>query len=73
MSAALAFAWMGSDEARLNVVTCRAQPLGKLPCELPPSMPAANQQKFDVPRDPAKPLYPFGFGLSYRRSRSPIP
>jgi beta-glucosidase len=55
-----------SDQALLDVLTGRAAPEGKLPFELPASMEAVAAQKSDVPHDSRRPLYPFGFGRSYR-------
>lgn len=55
-----------SDAALLDVLFGKAKPEGKLPFELPSSMEAVRQQKEDVPYDSKKPLYRFGFGLSYR-------
>jgi beta-glucosidase len=55
-----------SDQALLDVLTGRAKPEGKLPFELPASMEAVAAQRTDVPYDSPRPLYPFGFGRSYR-------
>jgi len=55
-----------SDQALLDVLTGRAAPLGKLPFEIPASMEAVGAQRPDVPHDSPLPLYPFGFGRSYR-------
>jgi beta-glucosidase len=54
-----------SDAALLDVVTGRAKPAGQLPFELPSSMDAVRAQRSDLPYDSARPLYRFGFGLSY--------
>ncbi len=54
-----------SDAAVLDVIFGKAKPGGKLPLELPSSMEAVRNQKEDVPYDSKKPLYKFGFGLSY--------
>lgn len=54
-----------SDAALLDVLTGRAAPEGRLPFELPSSMEAVAAQRPDAPRDSARPLYPFGFGLRY--------
>jgi beta-glucosidase len=40
-------------------------PSAKLPFEMPLSMEAVRNQKEDVPYDSEKPLFPFGYGLSY--------
>jgi beta-glucosidase len=66
-AAALLGEYGASDEAMLDVIFGRAQPVGKLPFELPSSMEAVRKQKADVPYDSKDPLYPFGFGLSYTR------
>jgi beta-glucosidase len=66
-AAALLGDYGASDEAMLDVIFGRAQPVGKLPFELPSSMEAVRKQKADVPYDSKDPLYPFGFGLSYTR------
>jgi beta-glucosidase len=55
-----------NDEALLDVVFGKFNPQGKLPVEMPSSMEAVNSQKEDVPYDSEKPLFPFGFGLSYK-------
>src|SRR5712671_5574502 len=55
-----------SDAALLDVLTGRAKPQGRLPFELPSSMEAVAAQRSDVPHDSPRPLYPFGFGRSYR-------
>ncbi len=54
-----------SDAAVLDVVFGKYKPGGHLPIELPSSMEAVRDQKEDVPYDSKKPLYKFGFGLSY--------
>jgi beta-glucosidase len=54
-----------SDAAVMDVVFGLAKPEGKLPFELPSSMEAVYGQKEDLPYDSDKPLYPFGFGLTY--------
>jgi beta-glucosidase len=55
-----------SDEAVLNVIFGKVKPEGRLPFELPSSMDAVRNQKPDLPYDSENPLYPFGFGLSYK-------
>jgi beta-glucosidase len=54
-----------SDAAVLDVVFGKYKPGGHLPMELPSSMDAVSNQKEDLPYDSKKPLYKFGFGLSY--------
>ncbi|MEH0152782.1 glycoside hydrolase family 3 N-terminal domain-containing protein [Limibacter armeniacum] len=41
-------------------------PSGKLPIEIPSSMEAVENQLEDVPYDSKDPLYPFGFGITYK-------
>lgn len=53
------------DDAVLDVVFGEFNPVGRLPFELPSSMRAVEAQFEDVPHDSEKPLYDFGFGLSY--------
>jgi beta-glucosidase len=64
-SAALLANFGASDAAVLDVIFGRWQPSGKLPFELPSSMEAVQQQQEDVPYDSDRPLFPFGFGLTY--------
>jgi beta-glucosidase len=54
-----------NDEAVLDVVFGKFNPVGKLPVEMPSSMEAVRNQKEDVPYDSKAPLFPFGFGLHY--------
>jgi beta-glucosidase len=56
-----------SDEAVMQVIFGEAAPEGRLPFELPSSMEAVRTQRADVPFDSQNPLYPFGFGLSYKQ------
>jgi beta-glucosidase len=53
------------DSILLEAIFGRFSPTGKLPFEMPCSMDAVKAQKSDVPFDSVKPLFPFGFGLSY--------
>ncbi len=66
-SAALLAVFGASDAAVLDVVFGRFNPTARLPFELPSSMEAVRMQKEDLPYDFEKPLYPFGFGLSYTK------
>jgi beta-glucosidase len=54
------------DDALLDVIFGGFNPTGKLPFELPASMAAVKNQKEDVPFDSGNPLFPFGYGLSYK-------
>ncbi len=63
--AALVADFGASDDAVLDAVFGRYVPSGRLPFELPSSMRAVREQKPDVPFDSKRPLYPFGYGLSY--------
>jgi beta-glucosidase len=65
MAKALLAEYGASDTAVLEVLFGKAQPEGRLPFELPSSMEAVRNQKADVPHDSEKPLYRFGYGLSY--------
>jgi len=56
-----------SDKALLDVIFGDFNPEGKLPFELPSSMEAVRNQEEDMPYDSENPLYPFGFGLSYKQ------
>ena len=53
------------DNALLDVVFGRFNPVGKLPFDLPSSMEAVENQLEDVPFDTEDPLFKFGHGLSY--------
>ena len=65
MSGALVGTFGVSDEAMLDIVFGRHNPVGKLPFELPSSMAEVEAQLEDVPDDTANPLFPYGWGLSY--------
>ena len=54
-----------TDDAVLDVIFGRFNPVGKLPLEMPRTMEAVRTQKEDVPYDSEDPLFPFGHGLSY--------
>ncbi len=64
-SAALLANFGAEDDAILDVIYGRFNPVGKLPFEMPSSMQAVKEQKEDVPYDSKDPLFPFGHGLSY--------
>ena len=55
-----------SDKSVCEVLFGNAQPMGKLPFELPSSMEAVRGQKPDMPYDSVNPLFKFGFGLGYK-------
>ncbi len=65
ISGALVGTFGVSDEAMLDVVFGKHNPVGKLPFELPSSMAEVEAQLEDVPDDTANPLFPYGWGLSY--------
>ncbi|MCO6478004.1 MAG: glycoside hydrolase family 3 C-terminal domain-containing protein [Phaeodactylibacter sp.] len=54
-----------SDKNVCEVLFGNAEPVGKLPFELPSSMEAVRNQLTDVPYDSKDPLYEFGFSLKY--------
>ena len=61
------FAHFGtSDNILAKILFGDMHPGGKLPFELPSSMKAVKNQKEDVPKDSEDPLFPYGFGLSYK-------
>ncbi len=53
------------DNAVLDVIYGKFNPVGKMPFELPSSMEAVRNQLEDVPFDSENPLFGFGYGLSY--------
>ncbi len=55
-----------SDKSVCEVLFGDAQPMGKLPFELPSSMEAVRGQKPDMPYYSVNPLFKFGFGLGYK-------
>ena len=55
------------DDQLLALIDGKAQPSGHLPFELPSSIEAVREQKSDVPHDSRDPLFPFGFGLQYKK------
>ena len=56
-----------SDEVLADMIFGKYNPSGKLPFELPSSEEAVEKQLEDVPYDSEKPLYNFGYGLSYNK------
>ena len=56
-----------TDDQLLALLDGKAQPSGHLPFELPSSIEAVREQKSDVPHDSKDPLFPFGFGLQYKK------
>ncbi len=52
-----------SDAAVLDVITGKSKAQGKLPFELPSSWDAVLEQKEDLPKDSANPLFPYGAGI----------
>lgn len=54
-----------TDEAVLDVLFGKFNPIGKLPYEIPSSMEAVRNQLEDKPFDSANPAFAYGFGLSY--------
>ena len=57
------------NDAVLDIIFGNFNPSGKLPFEIPSSMEAVQNQKEDVPYDSEKPLFTFGFGLTYKTSQ----
>jgi beta-glucosidase len=58
--------FMVPDEVVLDAIFGAYKPSGKLPVEMPSSMEAVYNQKEDLPCDSENPLFPFGFGLTYK-------
>ena len=54
------------NDAVLDIIFGNFNPSGKLPFEIPSSMETVRNQKEDVPYDSEKPLFTFGFGLTYK-------
>ncbi|GAA3693411.1 glycoside hydrolase family 3 N-terminal domain-containing protein [Zhihengliuella alba] len=54
-----------SDEAFARVLFGEAEPLGRLPIELPSSTAAVETSRPDVPSDSEDPAFEYGFGLRY--------
>lgn len=57
-----------SDEVLAKILFGESIPNGKMPFELQSSQEAVQKQLEDVPYDSENPLYPFGFGLTYKNS-----
>lgn len=55
------------DNALLDVVFGKFNPVGKLSFEIPSSMDAVKKQLEDVPFDSENPAFEFGYGLSYSK------
>lgn len=54
-----------TDNALLDVLFGRFNPVGKLPFQIPSSIESVEAQLEDVPFDLANPAFDYGFGLSY--------
>lgn len=67
---ALTVSYGSSEDAFLDVIfgTNGATPEGRLPFDLPRSMEAVQQSRSDVPFDTERPLFKFGYGLSYSKT-----
>jgi len=63
IASALLVNYGATDAAFLDVVFGAAQPLGRLPFEIPRSMEAVRASREDVAGDTTDPLFPFGHGL----------
>ncbi|MET4159589.1 glycoside hydrolase family 3 N-terminal domain-containing protein [Agromyces sp. PvR057] len=64
-AAAIIADYGASDAARLDVLTGRATPQGRLPFDLPSSMDAVRDSREDTPFDTESPTFRFGHGLGY--------
>ncbi|MGW0600134.1 glycoside hydrolase family 3 protein [Streptomyces sp. NPDC002776] len=63
--AALLAAFGAGDRALLDVLFGRAEPVGRLPFQLPRSMAEVRAGRPDVPQESRDPLFAFGHGLRY--------
>ncbi|QKJ18180.1 glycoside hydrolase family 3 protein [Microbacterium hominis] len=64
VAAAVTANWGVSGAGLLDVLVGEAEPLGRLPFDLPRSMAAVAASRPDVPFDTADPLFRFGHGLT---------
>jgi len=55
-----------TDEVLIKILFGEVKPTGKLPFELPSSQEAVKKQLEDVPYDSENPLFPFGYGMTYK-------
>jgi beta-glucosidase len=55
------------DEALLDAVFGRVHPKGRLPFNLPRDSRSVELQMEDVPFDVESPLFPYGYGLVYKK------
>jgi len=65
-STALMAEFGSTDKVLFSLLFGEVSPTGKMPFELPSSQEAVEKQLEDVPYDSENPLFPFGFGLSYK-------
>jgi beta-glucosidase len=55
-----------TDGPLLDILTGKVRPSGRIPFEMPRDENAVARQRPDIPTDSVDPLYPMGFGLTYR-------
>jgi beta-glucosidase len=65
IASALVVDFGATDEAIVRVLFGEAEPLGRLPFDIPSSMDAVERSAPDAPFDTADPTFRFGFGLRY--------
>lgn len=65
IAVALVVDFGATDEACARVLFGEAEPLGRLPFDIPASMEAVARSNPDSPFDTANPTFRFGFGLRY--------